>query len=95
MDHNVIFATVGSFKSLKIYFLSPSGKLLRIYLLDRNLTVHHVDVEAYRSLVRRDMSQSSILGPLLSIMYSNDFSCRIVNSGIQMYADDVQLEERC
>lgn len=76
----------------------PVLQLLKSYLKDRPQIVHCHGVNSQQLNMRRGVPQGSILGPLLFIIYTNDFpdnmNVNSINVRTLMYADDTTLTIR-
>ena len=69
----------------------PSLQLLRSYLSDRNQYVEFENVKSDSSTIKTGVSQWSILGPLLFVIYVNDISLANKIFTAIIYADDTSL----
>ena len=86
LDHDILL------DKLKYYGLSGNSfKLMKSYLSNRKQYVIFNDICSDLSSIKTGVPQGSILGPLLFIIYLNDFSnvCNVFNPII--YADDTAL----
>jgi hypothetical protein len=80
---------------LRLHDFGFSGNILKwfqSYLQDRGQQTTILGATSYTSNFR--VPQSSILGPLLFLLYENDLPSSIVSSSIATYADDNQVIER-
>ena len=77
----------------KLSLLGVSGSLLnwlRNYLLNRNQKVVISGVSSTPRNITAGVPQGSILGPLLFLIYINDFGCNL-NSESYLFVDDTSL----
>ena len=61
------------------------------YLTDRTQQVHIGNVHSKQQPVNFGVPQGSILGPLLFILYINDFPLYLKNCETDLYADDTTI----
>lgn len=96
LDHSKAFDTIDHSIMIKkleklFHFSKPACKLITSYLNNRTQSVHLNGNNSNVLNVRRGVPQGSILGPLLFCLYINDLPEVLLNSKVQMYADDVQV----
>ena len=86
IDHEILLS------KLELYgFKGASLKLFRDYLSDRTRVTVINNVTSETSFINCGVSQVSILGPLLFLLYINDLPNRNLLSEVRMYADDTNL----
>ncbi len=86
MNHEILTKKLGSYglDSSAVNFLSS-------YLINRSQMCCVDGHFSYPSEINYGISQGSILGPLLFLIYVNDLPNCVENSNIRMFADDTTL----
>ena len=90
IDHEILLSKV------ELYgFKGASLKLFRDYLSDRTQVTVINNVKSETSRIRCGVPQGSILGPLLFLLYVNDFpNCNLL-ADVRMCADATNLTFEC
>ena len=86
LNHNILLD--------KLYYYGIRGtplKLIKNYLADRHQFVEFRHVKSNMQKVSTGIPQGSILGPLLFLIYINDFPLASRHFDFIMYADDTTL----
>ena len=86
LDHSILL------QKLYLYGVDNiSLKLFENYLTNRKQFVYHHGFISDLSLITTGVSQGSIWGPLIFLLYINDFHCAFDIFQLIMYADDTTL----
>ena len=86
VDHNILIAKLehyGVRGVVKQWFYS--------YLNNRNQFVSINGYKSSRKIIKCGVPQGSVLGPLLFLLYINDFSSSVKHSTVHHFADDTNL----
>ena len=86
VDHKILLSKISRY-GVKGVFLN----LLTSYLTDRIQCVQYKNAKSTTSKVNIGVPQGSILGPLLFVLYVNDFPEICANSTCLLYADDTAI----
>ena len=79
-------------KKLVLYGLEKSAlNLLKSYLTKRTQMCSVYGMLSHQKLATCGISQGSILGPLLFLIYKNDLPNSLENSSAKMFADDTTI----
>lgn len=86
VDHEILL------RKLQVYgFRGSSLKWFQSYLSDRTQAVSLKGVTSSYLDVRRGVPQGSVLGPLLFLLYMNDFATLTIRGKITLFADDTTI----
>lgn len=86
VDHNILLSKIYSYGVTGIFF-----NIIKSYLTHRMQCVEYKGTKSAATEVSIGVPQGSILGPLLFIIYVNDFSRICTNSTCLLYADDTAI----
>ena len=79
------------FKLLRLCFWDNALQWFQSYLIERQQFVTYNGVSSHKKTIKCGVPQSSILGPLLFLVYINDL-CHVYNKSIPiLFADDTNL----
>ena len=86
VDHEILS------HKLKLHnFSTKSLAIFKSYLTDRKQRIRHNNTFSSSRILSSDVPQSSILGPLLFLIYMNDMCLHVDPSSLDLYADDSTL----
>ena len=91
VDHSILLE-----KLWRMGFRGPINTILKSYLTNRKQKIRCGDTESSFLPLRIDVTQGSILGPLLFILYVSDLPEATANLTMTLYADDtafIQLSQ--
>lgn len=75
------------YKLIEYKFPKYLIKLIHFYLLNRTFSVHINDIHSTIRLIKASVPQGSVLGPILYILYINDFP-KFDKTDLALFADD-------
>ena len=86
-DHSILLHKL----SHQFNFSKSAIRLMKSYLANRQQTVNICDATSLKLLLEYGVSQGSILGPLIFVLYINKFHLFIRHSILLQNADDTTL----
>ena len=89
VDHNLLLRKIAN-----IGLRGPMLEIMKSYLSDRKQILSHGAAKTSPKTVTFGVSQGSVLGPLLFIIYVNDIRQQCNCSTITLYADDTALKPK-
>lgn len=86
LNHNILFTKLSAYG-----ITGPSLELLRSYLHDRQQQVCISGVLSDTKIINTGVPQGSILGPILFLIFINDFPNCLTSTECLLYADDTTV----